>query len=63
MPMDSFIKDFAKACFVFWGIIGIFLIWYTHKINEFNDQKPKQEEDEAQISLSESPQEKEAQDC
>jgi hypothetical protein len=56
--MDNFvIKGIGIACFIFWGIIGGFLVWYVHQMKGSNDQDTSQEEGEAKASPSESPHE------
>ena len=49
--MDNFIiEDLGKTCLMFWGLIGLLVIWYRHKIKEFNRLKQEIEkvEEEAE---------------
>lgn len=44
--MNHFIDNLGTVCFIFWGIIGLLLIWYVCKIKEFNANYTAQEEQE-----------------
>ena len=42
--MNNFIsQELGTLCFVLWGLVGICLIWYIHKIRQFKMTPDSQE--------------------
>lgn len=55
---DNFLSELGIACLIFWGILGVLLIWHVHRIKDINKaqshhQEPSEEGMSTENSLLE----------